>query len=197
MNISEQLKSIITNHSEAFQSTFDDSNIHLLESIAQEMASCLERGNKLLFCGNGGSASDSQHIAAEFIGRFKKERESLAALALTTDTSIITALANDYSYDIIFQRQVEGLGKEGDILFGISTSGNSKNVLLAVEKAKVMGIKTIGFTGQKGGKLEEVADLCFKAQTTITSHIQEMHITALHAVSEIVEDIFARVQQKS
>jgi len=191
MTIQNKLSQIITDHSKAFQQTFQEDNVKLLTTITEQMIACLESGNKLLFCGNGGSAADSQHIAAEFVGRFKLERKSLPAIALTTDTSIITALANDYSYDIIFERQVEGLGKQGDILFAISTSGNSKNVVLAVEKAKSMSIKTIGFTGESGGKLSEIADLCFKAQTNITSHIQEMHITALHAVSEIAEENFA------
>ena len=155
--------------------------------MAGEIAEAFKRGNKILLCGNGGSAADAQHIAAEFIGRFKLERKSLPAIALTTDSSILTAIGNDYAYDQVFSRQVEGLGRKGDILIAISTSGNSKNVLEAARRARAMGIQVFGFTGRSGA-LRGLADLVFQADSDKTPHVQEMHITALHAVSEAVED---------
>ncbi len=176
-------------HAEAVRATFTPSNIKILEQMAEEIAKAFKRGNKILLCGNGGSAADSQHIAAEFIGRFAMERKSLPAIALTTDTSILTALGNDYSYEQIFSRQIEGLGKEGDILIAISTSGNSKNVIEAAKKASQMQLRVFGFTGSTGGALKPLTDLNFSAASAKTPHIQEMHITALHAASEAVEHI--------
>lgn len=162
----------------------------ILEKISREIIVAFKAGHKMLLCGNGGSAADAQHIAAEFIGRFKRERRSLPAIALTTDTSILTALANDYDYSKVFSRQVEGLGQKGDVLIAISTSGNSVNVLEAVKQAKSQGLVTIGFTGITGGKLKDQTDICFCAQSKKTPNIQEMHIAALHAISEVVEDVF-------
>ena len=180
---------IFRENREAIEKSFTPPQIKGLEEIASLLAKALSAGRKILLCGNGGSAADCQHIAAEFIGRFKRERQSLPALALTTDTSILTAIGNDYAYDKIFSRQVEGLGEKGDVLIAISTSGNSKNVLEAVKTAKTKGLVTIGFTGAKGGMLREIADRCFQAQSNETSHIQEVHITALHALSEVAEDL--------
>ncbi len=174
----------------ALAASFSGEHLETLEKIAKEFIRAFKAGRKILLCGNGGSASDSQHIAAEFIGRFKLERRSLPAIALTTDTSILTALANDYSYEKIFSRQIEGLGIKGDVLIAISTSGNSKNVLEAVRTAKSQGLVTIGFTGQNGGALKNEAEICFQAQSPKTPHIQEVHITALHAISEVVENAF-------
>lgn len=185
MNFSQ----ILRQNREAIEKSFTPPQIRLLEEIAHTLASALRSGRKLLLCGNGGSAADSQHIAAEFVGRFKRERRSLPALALTTDTSVLTALGNDYAYEKVFSRQIEGLGEKGDALIALSTSGNSKNVLEAVKAAKAKGIATVGFTGAKGGALKGVADLCFQAQSDETPHIQEVHITALHALSEVVEDL--------
>ncbi len=184
-----KLAQIIQQNREAIEKSFTPPQLKRLEEISEILAKALRSGHKLLLCGNGGSAADSQHIAAEFIGRFKRERASLAALALTTDTSILTAIGNDYSYEKIFSRQVEGLGEKGDVLIALSTSGNSKNVLEAVKVAKSKGLVTIGFTGAKGGALKEAADQCFQAQSSETPHIQEVHITALHALSEVVEDL--------
>ena len=169
--------------------TFTIENVKFLEQMAEKIAQAFKRGNKILLCGNGGSAADSQHIAAEFVGRFRQERKSLPAIALTTDTSILTALANDYSYEEVFKRQVEGLGREGDILIGISTSGDSKNVIEAAKRANAMGLAVFSFTGLSGGALKGLADLNFSASSKKTPHIQEMHMTALHAVSEAVEDL--------
>lgn len=171
------------------EKSFTPPQLEGLEKIAEVMAQALRSGRKFLLCGNGGSAADSQHIAAEFIGRFKRERRSLPAIALTTDTSVLTAVGNDYAYEQVFSRQVEGIGAKGDLLIALSTSGNSKNVLEAVKAAKAKGILTVGFTGARGGALKEAADYCFQAQSTETPHIQEVHITALHALSEVVEDL--------
>ena len=156
------------------------------------MTDCLRAGGKMMACGNGGSAADAQHFAAELIGRFERERQELAAIALTTDTSILTAVGNDYSYDEIFSKQVRGLGKKGDILIGISTSGNSKNVVKAIEAAKKMGIKIIALTGNGGGKIASLLDaddihLC--APSTRTARIQETHLVLLHALCDGVDHL--------
>ncbi|HLD56606.1 MAG TPA: D-sedoheptulose 7-phosphate isomerase [Candidatus Omnitrophota bacterium] len=184
-----QIDSILEEHQRTFKATFVPENLRLLEQIADEMAGAFQRGNKILLCGNGGSAADAQHIAAEFIGRFKRERKSLPAIALTTDSSVLTALANDYSYETVFSRQIEGLGARGDVLIAISTSGNSKNVIAAAKKAKELGLTVIGFTGRSGGELKKHTDFNFSVHSDKTPHIQEMHTTALHAVSEAVEHI--------
>ena len=156
------------------------------------MTDCLRAGGKVMACGNGGSAADAQHFAAELIGRFERERQELAAIALTTDTSILTAVGNDYSYDEIFAKQVRGLGKKDDILIGISTSGNSKNVVKAIEAAKKMGIKIIALTGNGGGKIASLLDaddihLC--APSTRTARIQETHLVLLHALCDGVDHL--------
>jgi D-sedoheptulose 7-phosphate isomerase len=156
------------------------------------MTDCLLAGGKVMACGNGGSAADAQHFAAELIGRFERERQELAAIALTTDTSILTAVGNDYSYDEIFSKQVRGLGKKGDILIGISTSGNSKNVVKAIEAAKKMDIKIIALTGNSGGKIAGLLDaddihLC--APSNRTARIQETHLVLLHALCDGVDHL--------
>ncbi|MEY3651665.1 MAG: hypothetical protein RLZZ351_1030 [Pseudomonadota bacterium] len=167
----------------------------LPEQIARgivAMTNCLRAGGKVMACGNGGSAADAQHFAAELIGRFERERQELAAIALTTDTSILTAVGNDYSYDEIFSKQVRGLGKKGDILIGISTSGNSKNVVKAIEAAKKLDIKIIALTGNGGGKIASLLDaddihLC--APSTRTARIQETHLVLLHALCDGVDHL--------
>jgi len=156
------------------------------------MTNCLRAGGKVMACGNGGSAADAQHFAAELIGRFERERQELAAIALTTDSSILTAVANDYSYDEIFSKQVRGLGKQGDILLGISTSGNSKNVVKAIEAAKKMGIRIIALTGNGGGKIASLLDkddihLC--APSNRTARIQETHLVLLHSLCDGVDHL--------
>jgi D-sedoheptulose 7-phosphate isomerase len=156
------------------------------------MTECLRTGGKVMACGNGGSAADAQHFSAELIGRFERERQELAAIALTTDTSILTAVGNDYSYDEIFSKQVRGLGKKGDILLAISTSGNSKNVVKAIEAAKKIGIKIIALTGNGGGKIGSLLDaydihLC--APSTRTARIQETHLVLLHAICDGVDHL--------
>lgn len=167
-----------------------DENDEKIEKVIELLVDALKSGKKLLICGNGGSAADSQHIAAEFIGRFKKERKALPAIALSTDTSILTSLSNDYNFDIIFSRQIEALGQEGDVLLGISTSGNSQNVVKAVEAAKQQGMTTVVLTGDGGGKLGEIADICIAVPSKITARIQESHITIAHVICELVENKF-------
>jgi D-sedoheptulose 7-phosphate isomerase len=159
-------------------------------AVVKAMASALKKNRKVVLFGNGGSAADSQHIAAELIGRFQKERRALAAIALTTDTSILTALSNDYSADIVFSRQIEGLGQKGDIAFGLSTSGNSKNVIEGIKAAKRIGMKTVSLTGCGGGKLAKLTDLSLIVPSKVTARIQESHICIAHAVCQLVEDQF-------
>jgi len=152
------------------------------------MKVALASGHKIMFCGNGGSAADSQHWAAEIVGRFQKERKGLPAIALTVDTSILTAIANDYGYDRIFARQVEALGNAGDVLVAVSTSGSSANVLAAIEEAKTKGIKTIGMTAAGGGKMAEVCDVCLVIPDKVTARAQEVHGLIGHILCEIVEE---------
>ena len=161
--------------------------ISTIEKIAKAVISAYKRGNKVILCGNGGSAADAQHIACEFVGGLSKDRRPLAAIALTTNSSIITAIANDMSFDEIFDRQIQAIGHKGDILIAISTSGNSPNVIKAVEKAKLMGIYTVGLTGATGDKLSGITDIAIKVPSTNTQRIQESHILIGHIICEIVE----------
>ena len=158
-----------------------------LEKCAEYIEKSIAEGHKVMFCGNGGSAADSQHLAAEFVGRFQKERKGLPAIALTVDTSVLTAVANDYGYETVFSRQVQALGEPGDVLVGISTSGNSKNVLLAIEEAKNKGMFCIGMTAEGGGKMAEVCDICLAVPAKITARAQEMHILMGHILCELVD----------
>jgi len=156
------------------------------------MTNCLQSGGKILACGNGGSAADAQHFAAELVGRFERERRELAAIALTTDSSILTAIANDYHYDEIFSKQVRGLGKKGDILLAISTSGNSKNVVTAIEAAKKIGMHVIALTGNGGGKIAgllEGSDIHLCAPSNRTARIQETHLVLLHGLCDGVDHL--------
>ncbi|MDD5595986.1 MAG: D-sedoheptulose 7-phosphate isomerase [Candidatus Omnitrophica bacterium] len=158
-----------------------------IKEISDLFIESLRKGGKVILFGNGGSAADAQHIAAEFIGRFKKDRSALAAIALTTNTSILTSLANDYGYEVVFAKQIEALGQKNDLAVGISTSGKAKNVILGIKQAKKMGIKTIALTGADGGELVKTADVALVAPSLITARIQEMHITIGHIVCELVE----------
>ncbi len=155
---------------------------------ADLLATCFSGGHKTMIFGNGGSAADAQHIAAEFVNRFQVERPPLAAMALTTDTSILTSIGNDYAFDEVFAKQVLAIGKKGDIVWGISTSGNSPNVLKGMEAARRMDLITMGMTGS-GGKLCQVADLCFCVPSGITARIQESHITMAHILCDLVDRI--------
>lgn len=168
---------------EALRST-QEGNI---ERAAEIISSSLTCGGKLLIFGNGGSAADSQHIAAELVGRFKRERRAMAAIALTTNTSTLTAIANDYGYDAVFGRQIEALGKPGDVALGISTSGNSRNVIAALKKARAMGLETIALTGCKGGKMKACADLNIVVASSDTPRIQEAHALVGHILCDLVE----------
>lgn len=154
---------------------------------ARLMAAALTGGKKVLVCGNGGSAADAQHIACELVGRFLRERRAVPAIALTTDTSILTAVANDFGFDEVFARQVAALGQPGDVLIAISTSGNSRNVVRAVEEARENGVTVIGMTGLGGGKIRPLSDLCLCVPSDCTPRIQEMHILIGHVLCEIVE----------
>ncbi|EHP84188.1 D-sedoheptulose 7-phosphate isomerase [Methanotorris formicicus] len=166
---------------------FIEENEENLKKSIEIIVEALKNGKKILICGNGGSAADAQHFAAEIVGRFKLERKGFPAIALTTDTSILTAIGNDYGFERIFERQVEALGEYRDILVGISTSGNSENVIRAVNKAKEMGIYTIGLLGKDGGKLKDVVDLALIVPSNDTARIQECHLTIYHVICEEVE----------
>lgn len=161
-----------------------------LKKAASLVVDTLKNGNKVLLCGNGGSASDAQHIAAELTGRYKTERRGLAGIALNTDTSALTAIANDYGYDRIFDRQVEALAREGDLLIGISTSGNSMNVISAIATAKLLGCQTIGLSGKEGGDMNRLSHLNLVVPSDDTPRIQEMHILIGHIICQAVDDAF-------
>ena len=159
----------------------------VLEAIALAMTATLRGGGKILWCGNGGSAGDSQHLAAEIVGRFRRERRGMASIALTTDTSTLTSVANDYGFEAVFSRQVEALGVPGDLVVGISTSGNSRNVIVALETARAQGLVTVAFTGAGGGKLAPLADHLFAVDSRETARIQEAHILAGHMLCDWIE----------
>lgn len=160
-------------------------DIHRMAEICKNS---LASDGKILFMGNGGSAADAQHLAAEFVGRFEKERRGLPAIALTTDTSLLTAVGNDYGFDMIFSRQVEALARPGDVVVGISTSGNSPNVVKALTVAKEMGAVTVGLTGTKVGKMDGLCDLCIKVPSEKTARIQEAHILIGHIICALVDE---------
>jgi D-sedoheptulose 7-phosphate isomerase len=162
-------------------------NLANIEKCVKAMVKALKRKKKILIFGNGGSAADSQHIAGEFIGRFLRERQSLPAIALTTDSSILTALGNDYGFDVIFARQIEGLGVKGDIAVGISTSGNSQNVIQGIQQAREQGLLTVSLTGCHGGQLAKLTDISIVVPSTITPRIQETHACIAHIICDLVE----------
>ena len=168
-----------------------ESGIETVVSIAQAITTALKQNGTVYLCGNGGSAADAQHIAGELVGRFRRERKALAAVALSTDTSIITSIANDYAYENVFARQVEALVREGDILWAFSTSGTSANVIAAVQAAKKKGALVIAFTGTNNSKLEQIADICFCADAESTARSQEIHQLAYHIICDLVECSFA------
>lgn len=153
------------------------------------LANKIKSGKKILICGNGGSAADSQHFAAELTGRYKKDRKALAAIALSTDTSAISAIGNDYGFEFIFSRQVEALANKGDVLFGISTSGNSKNVINAINSAKKLGCEAISLSGRDGGEMRHLSDFNLIIPSKDTPRIQEMHILIIHFLCQVIEDL--------
>ena len=163
------------------------SSVGATVAATELMVASLRSGGKILVCGNGGSASDSQHFAAELVGRFERERRALSSIALTTDTSILTAIGNDYAYDRVFARQVEALGRAGDVLLGISTSGGSRNVLEAFGAAKAGGLTTVALTGRDGGVLGAAADIHINVPSSSTARVPEVHRTLMHAMCELIE----------
>ncbi len=185
----DRIKEFLYESAEVKKAVADTLADKILEAINMTRAS-FQKGGKLLLMGNGGSAADAQHIAAEFVGRYKKERRPVAALALTVDTSILTCVGNDYGYDNVFSRQVEALAHKGDVVIGISTSGNSENVIRGVDKAREIGAKTIGLLGHQGGKLKDKVDLAIVVPSKNTARIQEAHITIGHIICEILDEEF-------
>ncbi len=185
-SINEQIIKTITESSNLILNSRDLSE--KIEESINEIIKCFKTGNKIIIFGNGGSAADAQHIVAEFIGRFQKERKSLPAISLTTDSSIITSLSNDYSYEIVFSRQCESLVSKGDVVIGISTSGNSKNVEEGIKAAKKKGAVTIGLLGGDGGIINNVVDISIIVQSTNTARIQEVHRVIYHIICGIVEN---------
>ncbi|MFN5425087.1 MAG: SIS domain-containing protein [Bacteroidota bacterium] len=165
----------------------DGTLLPIIESVVQVITSAFQQGNAVYFCGNGGSAADAQHLSAEFSGRFYKDRKALPSEALHCNTSYLTAVANDYSYDVIYARLIEGIAKKGDVLIGLSTSGNSANILRAFEKAAELGIITIGMTGASGGKMKGQCDYLINVPSSDTPRIQESHILIGHILCELTE----------
>lgn len=175
----------------------DEKNIELLDRVAADLIAAYRAGKKTLIAGNGGSAADAQHIAAEFVSRFYFDRPALASIALTTDTSALTAIGNDYGYELLFSRQLEANGQHGDIYIAISTSGNSKNILKSLESAKKLGIKTVGLTGRSGGKMKDMVDYCICVPSDETPRIQECHILIGHILCAAVEkELFEKAYRK-
>jgi D-sedoheptulose 7-phosphate isomerase len=162
--------------------------LQTINSCIHKIVTAFRNGNKVLFCGNGGSAADAQHLAAEFSGRFYTNRKALPAEALHCNTSYLTAVGNDYSFDVIYSRLIDGIGQHGDVLIGLSTSGNSKNIIKAFETAKEKGMVTIGFTGMTGGQLKPVSDYLINVPSTDTPRIQESHILIGHIICQLVEE---------
>ncbi len=184
------IKNYISQHIEAVYHLAENCSEEV-QAIADEIINCFQSGGKLLICGNGGSAADAQHIATEVVCRFTRNRMALPAIALTCDTSLLTAIPNDFGYDVVFERQVEALGNSGDILLAISTSGSSASVVKAAAKAKELHMKVIGMTGMPGSQLECRSDICFSSHVDVTSITQEVHQLVYHMVCDLVEQEFA------
>jgi D-sedoheptulose 7-phosphate isomerase len=190
-NLQKEIKASIQIHKKMI-AELEAGGIEIIAAAAEMIIKSLKQGGRIYICGNGGSAADAQHIAGEIVGRFKKERRALPAIALSTNTSVITAIANDYGYDDIFVRQVEALVEKGDILWAISTSGNSPNVVAAAKSAKKRKAKVIAFTGRAKSKLEKLADICLCANSDATCHSQQIHQIAYHIICDLVECAFAK-----
>ncbi len=184
-----KIKSIIASSIKTKQDILDNEDmIKLINECSDVITQAFKNGQKVLFCGNGGSAADAQHLAAEFSGRFYTDREALPAEALHCNTSYITAVANDYSYDVIYSRMIQGIGKPGDVLIGLSTSGNSKNIVEAFKTAKIKNMITIGFTGESGGMMKNISDYLLNVPSNDTPRIQESHIMVGHIICQVVEE---------
>lgn len=185
----EKITAIIKSSIETKQQVLENENLlQTINSCIHKIVTAFKNGNKVLFCGNGGSAADAQHLAAEFSGRFYTDRKALPAEALHCNTSYLTAVANDYSFDVVYSRIIDGIGQPGDVLIGLSTSGNSKNIIKAFETAKEKGMATIGFTGITGGQLKPVSDYLINVPSTDTPRIQESHILIGHIICQLVEE---------
>lgn len=188
MIVEDEILGYFRRSREAVQRAEDDSSLlQTIGTVSKAIAASLRDGGKLLLAGNGGSAADAQHIAAELLSRFKLERNPLPAIALTTDTSVLTAIGNDYGYEHVFERQVRGLGRKGDVFIGITTSGGSPNVVAALEAAREAGLITVGFTGTRGRAMQPLCDHLLVAPSDETAIIQQIHITAAHAICGLVE----------
>lgn len=184
-----QIESIIQKSIEVKQAILQNKEfIEKIATISDVITEAFRNGKKVLFCGNGGSAADAQHLAAEFSGRFYTDRKALPSEALHCNTSYLTAVGNDYSFDVVYSRMIEGIGNEGDILIGISTSGNSKNIVNALKQAKINKMITIGMTGESGGAIKNIADYLFNVPSTDTPRIQEAHILIGHIICQLVEE---------
>jgi D-sedoheptulose 7-phosphate isomerase len=190
--VQKYLKETFDESLAAKQKFFEEGRTPLVEAC-KLISSAIRSGHKLMICGNGGSAADAQHMAAEMVGRMLIERNPLPALALTTDTSNLTAIANDYSYDVVFEKQVQGLGRNGDVLLAISTSGNSKNVVKAAEAARAKGIKVVSMTGGTGGRLREISEVNLNVEAgRNSSRIQETHIFIIHSLVDLMDRFFLK-----
>jgi D-sedoheptulose 7-phosphate isomerase len=192
--MTEKIKSIVQASIDVKKTILGDERlIALVQEIAEGMVDALKHGNRIYFCGNGGSAADAQHLAAEFSGRFYTDRDALPAEALHCNTSYLTAVANDYSYDVVYARLIKGIGLPGDYLVGLSTSGNSTNIIKAFEVCREKGIKTVGFTGATGGHIKELADYLVNVPATDTPRIQESHIMLGHIICQLVEELYFKI----
>jgi D-sedoheptulose 7-phosphate isomerase len=187
--MSEKIKAIIQSSIDTKQQILSNATmIESLEIVSDLITNAFKNGNKILFCGNGGSAADAQHLAAEFSGRFYTDRDALPAEALHCNTSYLTAVGNDYSFDVIYSRMIKGIGNPGDVLIGLSTSGNSKNIIEAFKMAKIKGMSTVGLTGETGGDMKPISDYLFNVPSKDTPRIQESHIMLGHIICQLVEE---------
>lgn len=187
----DKIIKIISSSIAVKQAVLNDSTLlETVQNVSNEMIKCLRFSNRIYFCGNGGSAADAQHLAAEFSGRFYTDRKALPAEALHCNTSYLTAVANDYSYDVVYSRLIEGIANEGDIVVGLSTSGNSANIVKAFEAARDKRVITVGFTGKDGGKMKSLSDFLLNVPSTDTPRIQESHIMLGHIICQMVEELY-------
>jgi D-sedoheptulose 7-phosphate isomerase len=188
-NMTDKIKQIVQSSIETKEKILKNNSIlETVEKLTNVLTQALKNGNRIYFCGNGGSAADAQHLAAEFSGRFYKDRDALPAEALHCNTSYLTAVANDYGYDVVYARLIKGIGQKGDVLVGLSTSGNSDNIIKAFEAAKEKGVITIAFTGDSGGKMKAISDYLVNVPSSDTPRIQESHIMLGHIICQLVEE---------
>jgi D-sedoheptulose 7-phosphate isomerase len=189
----EQILSALVETQSSLRTLSDDAaTLGAIELVAEKIVAAFQSGHKLLIMGNGGSAADAQHMAGELVGRFRQERRALPAIALTTDTTILTAIGNDYGFEQVFARQIQALGQAGDVVIGLSTSGHSPNVLEGLRVARQLGLFAVGLTGGSGGRLPEVADLVISAPGSSTPHVQEVLLVIEHSICDLVEQAFGR-----